>query len=92
MAQFIACGKTANILTCSGAGKTPAPNSQQQKKKERETMTESIRIEKLKSGFYCVWIDGEWVNAALASEPAAKEFAKTWTKSHKQKENGGTKK
>ena len=55
-------------------------------------MTESIRIEKLKSGFYCVWIDGEWVNAALASEPAAKEFAKTRTESHKQKENGGTKK
>lgn len=55
-------------------------------------MEKLIRIEKLKSGFYCVWIGEEWVNAALASEPAAKEFAKTWTESRKQKENGGTKK
>ena len=29
-----------------------------------------------KSGFWSVWVDGDWVNAALPSEQAAKAWVK----------------
>ena len=32
----------------------------------------NITIKKLRSGFWSVWVNGEWVNAALGSLEAAK--------------------
>ena len=34
-----------------------------------------IKIERLKSGFYCVFVNGSWVNASLESLEAAKKYA-----------------
>ena len=52
-------------------------------------MTDCIRIEKLASGFWCVWIRNEWINAALASEQDAKQFVETWLESHKTDKKKG---
>ena len=35
----------------------------------------NITIKKLRSGFWSVWVDGQWVNAALGSLEAAKAEA-----------------
>ena len=35
----------------------------------------NITIEKLPSGFYCVWVNGKWVNAACSSLTMAKAIA-----------------
>ena len=33
-------------------------------------------VKKLQSGFYSVWINDTWINAALPSEESAREFIK----------------
>lgn len=43
-------------------------------------------VKKLQSGFYSVWINGEWINAALPSEESAREFIKELEKAQGRKE------
>ena len=35
-----------------------------------------IEIRKLRSGFWSVWIDGDWVEVSLPNEKAAREYVK----------------
>ena len=36
----------------------------------------NIEIKKLTSGFWSVWVNGDWVEAALPSEESAKKYVK----------------
>lgn len=36
-----------------------------------------IEIRRLPSGFWSVWIDGTWIDAALPTESAARSLAKS---------------
>ena len=42
-------------------------------------------VKKLQSGFYSVWINGEWINAALPNEEAAREFIQKLEKAQGRK-------
>lgn len=35
-----------------------------------------IEIKKLTSGFWSVWVNGDWVEASLPSKEAAREYVK----------------
>ena len=35
-----------------------------------------IEIRRLRSGFFSVWVNGEWVNASLPTEKAAIDYAR----------------
>lgn len=43
--------------------------------KEKEVKTMKIKIERLPSGFYCVRVNGQWVDAASANMEQAKAKA-----------------
>lgn len=47
-----------------------------------------MTIKKLPSGFYSVWANGVWINAALPSEEAAREYIQTMEKSSNRREEG----
>lgn len=47
----------------------------------------SITIEKLPSGFYCVWVNGKWVNAACSSLTMAKAIANDIINSENERQN-----
>ena len=36
-----------------------------------------IEIRKLRSGFWSVWVNGDWVEASLPNEEAAREYVRT---------------
>ncbi len=35
-----------------------------------------IEIRKLRSGFWSVWVDGDWVEASLPNEESARKYVK----------------
>ena len=47
----------------------------------------NITIKKLRSGFWSVWVDGQWVNAALGSLEAAKAEANAIMESENKRQN-----
>ena len=47
----------------------------------------NITIKKLRSGFWSVWVDGQWVNAALGSLEAAKAEANAIMESENKQQN-----
>lgn len=36
-----------------------------------------IEIKKLTSGYWSVWVNGDWVEASLPNEEAAREYVRT---------------
>ena len=47
----------------------------------------NITIKKLRSGFWSVWVNGQWVNAALGSLEAAKAEANAIMESENKRQN-----
>ena len=47
----------------------------------------NITIKKLRSGFWSVWVNGQWVNAALGSLEAAKAEANAIMKTENKRQN-----
>lgn len=47
----------------------------------------NITIKKLRSGLWSVWVDGQWVNAALGSLEAAKAEANAIMESENKRQN-----
>lgn len=47
----------------------------------------NITIKKLRSGFWSVWVNGQWVNAALGSLEAAKAEANTIMEAENKRQN-----
>jgi hypothetical protein len=47
----------------------------------------NITIKKLPSGFWSVWINGQWVNAALGSLDAAKAEANAIIEAENKRQN-----
>lgn len=46
-----------------------------------------ITIKKLRSGFWSVWVNGQWVNAALGSLEAAKAEANAIMETENKRQN-----
>ena len=46
-----------------------------------------IKITKLPSGFYCVWVDGNWINASYRSLDDAKRFVDHIVQTENKKQN-----
>lgn len=47
----------------------------------------NITIKKLRSGFWSVWVNGQWVNAALGSLEAAKAEANAIMETENKRQN-----
>ena len=47
----------------------------------------NITIKKLRSGLWSVWVDGQWVNAALGSLEAAKAEANAIMEAENKRQN-----
>ena len=47
----------------------------------------NITIEKLPSGFYCVWVNSKWVNASCSSLKMAKAIANDIINSENERQN-----
>lgn len=47
----------------------------------------NITIKKLRSGFWSVWVNGQWVNAALGSLEAAKAEANAIIEAENKRQN-----
>ena len=47
----------------------------------------NITIKKLRSGFWSVWVNGQWVNAALGSLEAAKAEANAIMEAENKRQN-----
>ena len=47
----------------------------------------NITVSQLKSGFYCVWINGCWINASLASLEEAKRYVNAIVEAENRNQN-----
>ena len=55
--------------------------------KEKEVKTMKIKIERLPSGFYCVRVNGQWIDAASANLEQAKAKANEIVQAANERQN-----
>ena len=55
--------------------------------KEKEVKTMKIKIERLPSGFYCVRVNGQWIDAASANLEQAKAKANEVIQRENERQN-----